>query len=232
MRTLKAICNKALKDKRMPAKWYPFSDYSPPRGQGRNIALSKQDIQKLVNVKLEYRGQEDKARDFFIFSYLCNGINFKDILLLEQHNIQDNQLFYIRAKTIRTTRQDQKYIRVHLHEKARDILKKWQSQEEKMNGFIFDILPPNGTNLQKNQIIRKFVNDVNKNLKIVAKKAGISSNLTTYVARHSFASNLLKSGANKSFIQDSLGHQNLATTEAYLSGFDDSEREKWANFLL
>ena len=56
-------------------------------------------------------------------------------------------------------------------------------------------------------------------------------NITTYTARHSFATVLKRGGANIAYISESLGHSDLKTTEAYLASFDREEREKNANLL-
>jgi site-specific recombinase XerD len=56
--------------------------------------------------------------------------------------------------------------------------------------------------------------------------------ISTYTARHSFASVLKRSGANIAYISDSLGHTDLKTTENYLASFEKEERIKNAAFLI
>lgn len=55
--------------------------------------------------------------------------------------------------------------------------------------------------------------------------------VTTYTARHSFATVLKCSGANIAYISESLGHSDLKTTEAYLASFEKEERQKNASLL-
>ena len=44
--------------------------------------------------------------------------------------------------------------------------------------------------------------------------------LTTYVARHSFATMLVRGGAPMAFASQTLGHSNILTTQRYFAGFD------------
>ena len=65
---------------------------------------------------------------------------------------------------------------------------------------------------------------------MIGKALGID-HISTYTARHSFATVLKRSGANIAYISESLGHQDLKTTENYLASFEREEREKNADLL-
>ena len=54
----------------------------------------------------------------------------------------------------------------------------------------------------------------------------------TYVARHSFASVLKKSGVNIALISEALGHSDLATTQIYLDSFDNKQVDEAMKHLL
>ena len=56
-------------------------------------------------------------------------------------------------------------------------------------------------------------------------------NISTYTARHSFATVLKRAGANIAYISESLGHQDLKTTENYLASFEREERQRNAELL-
>jgi len=56
--------------------------------------------------------------------------------------------------------------------------------------------------------------------------------VTTYTARHSFATVLKRSGASYEFISESLGHRDMKTTNAYLANFEETEKRKYAGMLL
>lgn len=84
----------------------------------------------------------------------------------------------------------------------------------------------------KQNRIHKILGKVNKNLKLLAADLGVEANITTYVARHSFASVLKKSGVNIALISEALGHSDLATTQIYLDSFDNEQVDDAMKNLL
>ena len=106
------------------------------------------------------------------------------------------------------------------------------SKESK--GYLFPILDSqiHKTALQKQNRIHKILGKVNKNLKLLAANLGVEANITTYVARHSFASVLKKSGVNIALISEALGHSDLATTQIYLDSFDNEQVDEAMKNLL
>ena len=93
LRHLRAVFNHAIEAKQTTA--YPFNSYklSKVNQQTAKRAISKQDIQKIIN----YKGKSDMeclAIDLFTFSYLTAGINFIDMAMLERSNIVNGQLVY------------------------------------------------------------------------------------------------------------------------------------------
>ena len=69
-------------------------------------------------------------------------------------------------------------------------------------------------------------------MKNIGNDLGINIKLTTYSARHSFATALKRSGAPTEFISESLGHKDLKTTENYLDSFEDDMKESYQRQLL
>ena len=69
-------------------------------------------------------------------------------------------------------------------------------------------------------------------MKSIAQKLGIEKTVTTYFARHSFATVLKLSGFRKELIGDSLGHRSANTTELYLGSFEDEIKQEAAQALV
>ena len=88
------------------------------------------------------------------------------------------------------------------------------------------------TELQKQNRRHKVLAQVNNELKELATGLEIESKLTTYVARHSFASVLKKSGVSVALISEALGHTDLKTTQIYLDSFENSQIDDAMKNLL
>ena len=143
--------------------------------------------------------------------------------LLTSDNIIENRLVYFRKKT-------KKLIKLHLQEKAIRIIQYYQNKNRK---YIFPILfDTHVSELQKRYRIHDVIADINKYLKEIGKELNIPINLTTYVARHSFATFLKRSGVNTSLICEALGHSSERVTQIYLDSFGNDQMEDAMKNLL
>ena len=227
-RTLRSAYNKAIKAKCTRKSDYPFDEYKINKFDTttQKRAIAKTDVLKFT-AEVQPIGKQqymELSKDIFVFSYLCGGINFTDIANLTKENIQNGRLHYIRQKT-------KKLIKIGIPQEAMQIIEKY-SKESK--GYLFPILDSkkHKTTLQKQNRIHKILGKVNKNLKLLAADLGVEANITTYVARHSFASVLKKSGVNIALISEALGHSDLATTQIYLDSFDNEQVDEAMKNLL
>lgn len=228
-RTLRSAYNKAIESKCARKSDYPFNDYRISKFDvsTEKRAIAKADVLKFSTDVHSIGKQQyvQLSKDIFIFSYLCGGINFTDIANLTKDNIiEGKRLHYIRQKT-------GKLIKLGLSEEALKIIKRYAVESK---GYLFPILNAqlHKTPLQKQNRIHKMLGKVNKNLKLLAAQLGVEANLTTYTARHSFASVLKKSGVNIALISEALGHSDLTTTQIYLDSFDNEQIDNAMKNLL
>jgi integrase/recombinase XerD len=173
----------------------------------------------------------EKAKDLFIFSYLGNGINMKDIALLKFKNIDGDYIRFSRAKTINTNRIGNMPISIYISSEMKDILNKWKNVDALPDNFLFPILEPNVTPEKERAAISQLIKMVNKYIRLIAKEVGINKPITTYYARHSFATVLRRSGVSTEFISESLGYSSLKTTYSYLDSFEDEKKKEMLSAL-
>lgn len=219
LRCVRALINKAITNGEISA--YPFGrgKYEIKSQEGEKKALTLAEIKKIYDYKPE-NSTTAMAKDFFMFSYLGNGMNVKDICQLKYKDIQGDILRFSRAKTSET-RTKKKEIRVILREDLKAIIKRWGNKDRKPENYIFNILQPGLSAQDEKRLINQFTGLLNDHLKLIAEAKGIDKNLTTYVARHSFATILKRSGASTELISEALGHSDLKTTRHYLASFED-----------
>lgn len=225
-RNIRTVYNKAIISKCVSKNNYPFNEYklSKFNTKTKKRAISKEVIKKIIDVNLKEKDYYTQfSRDIFIFSYLCGGINFTDIAGLNKCSILGDNLVYIRKKTGKT-------ITCPLSKEAMDIISKYSSEGE----YLFPIYDENihKTEIQKYHRLHKVLGKVNPSLKKIASMLDIKTNLTTYVARHSFATVLKNSGVNVALISETLGHSDISTTQIYLDSFEDKQLvEAFKNLL-
>ncbi|MDW8297531.1 MAG: site-specific integrase [Raineya sp.] len=218
LRNLRAIVNLAIQEGNFDASKYPFGKrgYTIPKSKNIKKALSQSEIKALIEYEPQNK-HEAFAKDFFLFSFYCNGINFKDIALLKWENIEGNKVSFIRAKTAKTSTQG-KVITFFLNNKSLEILNKY-AQMDNPKGYVFRFFEDTLTAKQQIQRLVQIINNINKHLKQIATKLGFNKKLTTYVARHTFATLLKRNGLPTELISEALGHHSVQTTEAYLDSF-------------
>ena len=224
-RNLKCIINMARKDGIIKESQYPFGKgkYEVPSGSGRKLALTLEQIKKLITYTDGTKTTE-MYRDLWFFSYLCNGINFRDMIFLQYSNIINGEICFVRAKTARNTKYG-KTIHAVITSEMQTIINKWGNPEISPDNYIFPFAKGTENPFEKVKLIREIVTECNRVLKKIAHDVGIPR-ITTYSARHSFATVLKRSGVNIAYISESLGHSNIAITENYLAGFEVDERRK------
>lgn len=223
LRPLRAVFNAAIAEKEIDNEIYPFgkNKFEIPMGSNLKKALSKSELRVLFDAKPKTDAQR-KARDFWFFSYYSNGMNVKDIALLKWKNIDGDLFVFERAKTINTVKKS-KIIRVALNEFTKSVIKKYGNDPKNKNGYIFPIISDNDTAAVIHSKTKIFIKFINQHLKKLAINEGLSGDISTYFARHSFTTNSIHNEASMEFVSKALGHSNLKITEDYFKGFTDEQ---------
>ena len=222
VRALRAIINVAKDNGIIKQEFYPFGrrKYVIPTGRNVKKSLSKEEIKQIFDYETTEGTTMDRAKDFWIFSYLCNGINMMDIAKLKWKNTDNSTISFKREKTIRTTRGNPINITAIRNNHINAILSKWGKEVINKDSFIFDIIDETDSYELARKKIQQFTKVTNKWMKRMGVELGFEISLTTYVARHSFATILVRSGAPLAFASQSLGHTSILTTQKYFGGFE------------
>ncbi len=234
VRTLRAIMNLA-KSNGIKFPDYPFGrrKYLIPATRNIKKALNIDQIKQLFNYPtVEYSGL-DKAKDFWILSYLCNGINMSDIARLRWCNLSPETIVFEREKTRRTKRDAPVKIIALRNDRINVIIKKWGNKYYgNSNALVFSIIDDGDDPERARKKIQQFIHVTNDWMKRLGKDLEFGVTLTTYVARHSFATILLRGGAPLALASQTLGHTNIATTQKYFAGFELKVQAEYTKALM
>jgi site-specific recombinase XerD len=226
LRTLRALFNRAIKDKIITLDVYPFRDYRIGKlnTATQKRALKLEQIEKIEKLDLPIDSRLLQSKYLFLFSFYTMGTNIADIASLTWDNVRDGRLKYKRAKT-------GKLYNVFMSEKALVILEHYKAiQTDK---YIFPIYSEetHTTAQQRNDRLHKVMKQTNDDLREIAKICHIDENLTTYVARHSAATVLKRKGVSTSVISELLGHETEEITQTYLDSFESTILDTAVNLL-
>ena len=234
MRALRMLYNRAIADKVVKRDNYPFNDFkvSEFHEQTMKRAISKEDIKRIIDLDLRTvttcrSPYLSLGRDLFLFSYLSCGINLTDMARMRYCDIFEGRLSYHRQKT-------GKLISFQLQPMALDIIAKYRKPDAAPNDYIFPILDRriHKTEVQKRDRIHKVMKATNRALRRIGEVLDIPIDLTTYVARHSYATVLKRSGVSTAIISESLGHSSEKVSQIYLDSFENSQIDEAMKNLL
>lgn len=228
-RNIRTMMNFAKSSGIIKESQYPFGKgkFEIQKEEGRKKALTIEQLKAIFNYHDENE-TVNKYKDFWCFIYLCSGINPMDMIQLRYSNIIDGEIHFIRQKTSRTSI-NRKVIKVSICPEMQAIIDKWGNPPT-MDNYIFPFLKGDETQEQIKAKNHDVFTRINKRMKTVCEALGIDR-VTTYSARHSFATVMNHEGVPISFISEQLGHTNIKTTQTYLAGFDRKVREKNAKIL-
>ena len=232
LRNLRTIFNKSINDGVLSADLSPF-------GRGRYVIAEPEKVNKALTtdeLKDFYyldnlSPSESLSRDYWMFSFFCNGMNLIDMAMLEMKDIKANNLSFIRWKTKGTRRMKVSTIGVTLNDEAQAIINKYHTKNSPFVFPIFDDLPivdGDISNWSKQHSNRKqdFNKKLNNGLGRISKKLDVPFKITMYWARHSFATIMTQNGESVETISALLGHKDIKTTQGYLGRLSTKKQQQ------
>ena len=209
LRNLRSLYNQAVADGYHPRGEYPFAKAQTRPAKTVKRALSRTDMQNLADLNLENEPELEFTRDLYLFSFYAQGMAFVDIVLLKKTDICNGVLTYSRHKS-------KQLIRIVVTPQMQGVIDKYNTENE----YLFPII--SGEYASGYQKYRLALGRINRHLKKIAVVADIKVPLTTYTARHTWATLARDYGAPISVISAGLGHTSEEMTRVYLKDFDVS----------
>lgn len=213
LRNFRTLYNQAVVDGYHPHGEYPFAKAQTRPAKTVKRALSREDLQTMANLKLEDAPELKFARDLYLFSFYAQGMAFVDIVLLKKSDIYNGVLTYSRHKS-------KQFIRIAVTPQMQELMDKYETEGE----YVFPIIRDNSS--AEYTQYRLALGRINRYLKRIAAMIDVKIPLTTYTARHTWATLARDCGAPVSVISAGLGHTSEEMTRIYLKEFDVSQLDK------
>ena len=237
MKTLRAVLNKAIKEKEASVSTYPFGnggfEISKLEEETRKRYLLAEDLDLIKNSPQENFTME-YTRRLFLFSYYCFGISYVDMATLTTHHIEKletgEHIVYKRQKI--KNQRGVKSIKIPLTDTIKELIEWFKQKTPLVGDYLTPIITRDYSGEQLYNHIRSRYGRYNKNLKKLGATLGIErQKLPTYVSRHTMAMTLQSNKVPREVISQVMGHSNLETTNVYLDSFETSVVDEAAKLL-
>ncbi len=213
MRMLRAVYNRATAQHCIPFDPLLFRRMHTGTRPGCSRALSTDTIHCILNPQTELPKDLEAVRRCFVLLFLLRGLCFVDLAYMRPADLQSNRIFYSRRKTGRP-------LCIDVEPEASDILREYVSRETG-SPYLFPFVRAQGKESyrQYQSALRLF----NRQLKRLSEFLGLEVKLSSYCARHSWATIANFRHYDKSMISNAMGHSSVKVTETYFRRYDDEE---------
>ena len=209
LRTLRTLHHKAVEAGQATSNDI-FAHVQTANVRTAKRAISVKDIRKIEKLELQIGSSIDKARDLFLLSFYLRGMAFVDMAFLKKSDLKCGMVSYNRRKTHQN-------LNIEWIKPMQAIIDKY-AEQTKDSPYMLPILT--GKETSPYTQYRKVEYNTNYNLKKIGKMIGLKIPLTTYVARHTWASIALHMNIPIATISEGMGHNSYKTTQIYLESID------------
>ena len=209
LRTLRTLYNKAVEAGQAPPNDI-FSHVQTANVRTAKRAITVKEIRKIEKLDLPRGFSLDKARDLFLISFYLRGMAFVDMAFLKKTDLKCSMVNYNRRKTHQN-------LNIEWMKPMQTIIDKY-AEQTKDSPYLLPILT--GKESSPYTAYRKVEHNTNYNLKKIGEMVGLKIPLTTYVARHTWASIALHMNIPIATISEGMGHNSFKTTQIYLQSLD------------
>lgn len=219
MRILRAVYNRAV-EKELVEQKHPFKHVYTGIDKTVKRAVTLNAIKRIKELDLRQKPHLDFARDMFLFSFYTRGMSFIDMAYLKKKDLANGVLSYRRRKT-------GQQLSIKWEKCMQEILDKYDISS---TPYLLPIIT--NMNQDRRKQYKNVLHLVNSKLKEIAQSIHLQMPLSTYVARHSWASIAKSKNIPVSVISEGMGHDSEATTQIYLASLDTAVVDKANSMIL
>lgn len=213
LRTLRAVYNRAVDLRKAPYVPHLFKSVYTGTRADRRKALDTEDIQKVFSDQSQsaFTPAMRCARELFIIMFLLRGLPFVDLAYLRKSDLRGNVITYRRRKTGRP-------LSVTLTPEAMLLLQKHINRDDR-SPYLFPILHSDEGTPEAYREYQLALRSFNHQLELLGKLLGLKEKLSSYTARHTWATTAYYCEIHPGIISEAMGHSSITVTETYLKPF-------------
>lgn len=212
LRNLRSVYNKAVRCS-LTEQAFPFANVFTGTARTRKRAVNEDVILRLLKLDVGYSKPLALSRDLFVFSYCTRGMSFVDISFLRKTDVADGFISYVRRKT-------GQQLSIRIEPCIERIIKQYE-KDTAGSTYVFPIITASNPEAAYRQY-QIALNYHNRKLKILGQKIGEALPLSSYTARHTWATTARRHNVPISIISEGMGHSSEKTTQIYLASFENS----------
>ena len=214
LRTFRAVYNRAVDLRRAPYVPHLFrSVYTGTRADHKR-ALGNEDMKRVFCKLSQSSGASSnmrRAQEFFILMFLLRGMPFVDLAYLRKSDLRDNVITYRRRKTGRP-------LSVTLTPEAMILVKKYMNRDSS-SPYLFPFLESREGTKEAYREYQLALRSFNQQLMLLGELLGLGDKLSSYTARHTWATTAYYCEIHPGIISEAMGHSSITVTETYLKPF-------------
>ena len=213
MRTLRSVYNQAVECSMAPYVPRLFNKVYTGVDSKVKRAVRPETMRKLMvegnltDPKLAF------SRDMFVLLFLFRGMSFVDLAFLRKCDLQGDVITYHRQKTGRK-------LTIVASKEALEIIRR-NINPDPESPYLFPIIKQVGRGEYKQY--SNMLRILNYRLLKVARTLKLRERISTYVARHTWATTAIRQNYNPSLICDAMGHSSVKVTETYFKSFREED---------
>ena len=218
MRTFRAVYNRAVNLRKAPYVPYLFRFVYTGTRADHKRALADDDMKKVfvnlsrkAGVSLPVR----QAQELFILMFLLRGMPFVDLAYLRKSDLRDNVITYRRRKTGHP-------LSVTLTPEAMILIKKYMNRDSS-SPYLFSFLKSREGTKEAYREYQLALRSFNQRLMLLGELLGLGDKLSSYTARHTWATTAYYCEIHPGIISEAMGHSSITVTETYLKPFQDKK---------
>lgn len=219
MRSLRAIYNRAV-EKELTLQRYPFKHVYTGIDKTIKRAIPLKTIRQIRDLDLTLNPMLDLARDIFMFSFYTRGMSLIDMAYLKKRDLHNGILSYRRQKT-------NQQLFIKWEKPMQEIVDKYDTSA---TPYLLPII--RDVEMDVRRAYKNAAHLINTKLKKLGEQLEIPIALTSYVARHTWASIAKSKNIPISTISEAMGHDSENTTRIYLASLDTSIVDKANNLII